>query len=93
MDADDELAKNDKDKVRKLLKNDEADAYFFETLSYIGDRPGIDVVKNINVRFIKNHRGYMFEGAIHEQIVSDIIKKNKNARILPKKLKYIIMVT
>ncbi|WP_202709049.1 glycosyltransferase [Sporosalibacterium faouarense] len=68
MDADDELDQNDKPKVLSLLEDSKADIYFFQTLSYIGKKPGNDLVNNINIRLVRNNMGYRFHGAIHEQI-------------------------
>jgi glycosyltransferase involved in cell wall biosynthesis len=71
MDADDELKREDKDKVIHLVndKNSNVDVYFGETLSYVGETPGSDMYTNLNVRFIKNGKGIKFTGDIHEQIV------------------------
>lgn len=68
MDADDELVREDKQKLLDLLKNADYDVYFMDTLSFVGDRPGNDIVMNINVRLIRNGKGIKFSGAIHEQI-------------------------
>jgi len=87
MDADDELEKEDKFKLLDLLKNADCDAYFFETLSYVGDKPGLDIIMNLNIRLVKNHKGYRFEGAIHEQLASNIIRLNKNAKIKTEKIR------
>lgn len=88
MDADDEFEKEDKDKLFELLKNDDIDAYFLETLSYVGDKPGLDIVMNLNVRLVRNHRGYKFVGAIHEQIASNIVDINSNANIATDKVRF-----
>ncbi|WP_165000463.1 tetratricopeptide repeat-containing glycosyltransferase family 2 protein [Anaerophilus nitritogenes] len=70
MDADDELDKQDKYKIAPLLDHKEIDFYIFETLSYVGNTIGEDTVSNLNIRLIKNHKGYRYEGAIHEQLRS-----------------------
>lgn len=79
MDADDELRSEDKDKVIKLItdSNTKLNAYFGETLSYSGDNPDSNIYSNLNVRFIKNGKGYKFKGDIHEQIVPGIEDINK----------------
>lgn len=71
MDADDELVNEDKDKIIKLInnKNNKLNAYFGETLSYSGDSPDYNIYSNLNIRLIKNGKGYKFVGAIHEQII------------------------
>lgn len=77
MDADDELKREDKDKVIHLVNNKSinVDIYFAETLSYVGDVPGSHIYTNLNVRFIKNGKGFKFTGDIHEQITFN----NKNS--------------
>jgi len=76
MDADDELKREDKDKVIHLVndKSSNIDIFFGETLSYVGETPGSEIYTNINVRFIRNGKGIKFRGDIHEQIVFE----NKN---------------
>lgn len=71
MDADDELVSEDKDKVINLItnKNNKLNAYFGETLSYSGDLKNYNIYSNLNIRFIKNGKGYKFIGDIHEQII------------------------
>ncbi|MCC9294201.1 glycosyltransferase [Clostridium sp. WLY-B-L2] len=72
MDADDEFEKKDSDKLLELVnnKNSQTYVYFLRTLSYSGDRPTFEsVTMNLNVRLIKNGKGYKFVGDIHEQIV------------------------
>lgn len=71
MDADDELRSEDKYKVIKLIndENNKLNAYFGETLSYSGDSSDYNIYSNLNIRFIKNGKGYKFSGDIHEQII------------------------
>ena len=70
MDADDELVKEDKDKVALLINNKEnkLNAYLGETLSYSGEIKNYNIYSNLNIRFIRNGKGYKFIGDIHEQI-------------------------
>lgn len=72
MDADDELDESGKQAVLELVQTGDADAYFFETISYVGETPGADVLKNMNVRLMRNFRGYFFSNPIHEQIYCNI---------------------
>ncbi|MFW2492012.1 glycosyltransferase [Clostridium chromiireducens] len=71
MDADDELRGEDKNKVMKLIndENNKLNAYFGETLSYSGDSSDYNIYSNLNIRFIRNGKGYQFSGDIHEQIM------------------------
>jgi glycosyltransferase involved in cell wall biosynthesis len=82
MDADDEMHPYKPEEIRKLITDTDADAYFFETISYIGDAPGGEVVKNMNIRLIKNHQGYFFSNPIHEQIFGTIMALNPEAKIV-----------
>jgi glycosyltransferase involved in cell wall biosynthesis len=70
MDADDELEQSDKSKLLNLMANKHVDVYFMQTLNYVGNEPGLDAVCSLNVRLIRNYRGYRFEGEIHEQITN-----------------------
>ncbi|MCX7884944.1 MAG: glycosyltransferase [Caloramator sp.] len=80
MDADDEFEREDKDKLINLTKNENVNAYFLQTLSYVGENKGLDIIMNLNIRLIRNKMGYRFNGAIHEQIKpGDIDKDRKDA--------------
>ncbi|MDI6603879.1 MAG: glycosyltransferase [Thermoanaerobacteraceae bacterium] len=83
MDADDELDGKEAYKIKSLLKDVKIDAYLFETISYVGDRPGIDTLSNLNVRIIKNKAEYRFTGAIHEQILMSVLQKGGIVREIP----------
>ncbi|HEX3029914.1 MAG TPA: glycosyltransferase [Clostridia bacterium] len=87
MDADDELDSSQKHEVLGLLKDDSVEAYFFETISYLGDAPGVDIMKNLNARLIRNGRGYYFSNPIHEQIWSNIQRITPSAKIVTKEIK------
>lgn len=87
MDADDELEKTQRQEVLSLADKNEADAYFFLTVSYLGEKPGNEVMNNLNVRLLKNGKGYFFSSPIHEQIYSNIMAINPNALILNKDIK------
>ena len=87
MDADDEMGDCGPDEIRSLMDDPDADAYFFETISYIGDEPGNDIVKSMNLRLLKNNKGYFFINPVHEQIYSVIMARNPKARIISKDIK------
>ncbi len=75
MDADDEFEAADTQKLCELLLRDnEADIYYFQTLSFMGDVPDRSkTISNMNVRLVRNRRGYRFKGDIHEQLVNDSV--------------------
>lgn len=81
MDADDEFEREDKDKLLNLTKNENVNAYFLQTLSYVGENKGLDIIMNLNVRLIRNKTRYRFYGAIHEQIKPNDIDENKKDAI------------
>ncbi|MCT4605588.1 MAG: glycosyltransferase [Marinisporobacter sp.] len=68
MDGDEALCSSDNDRVLSLLNNPEVDLYLFQTLSYLGNKAGEELASNLNVRLIRNHKGYKYQGAIHEQL-------------------------
>ncbi|AOT69322.1 tetratricopeptide repeat-containing glycosyltransferase family 2 protein [Geosporobacter ferrireducens] len=80
MDADEALSSVDKYKILPLLDNEDIDIYLFHTLSYMGSSPGVDTASNLNIRLMRNHKGYQYKGAIHEQICNvnqQLIDKRK----------------
>lgn len=79
MDADDEFVAEDKDNLLALINNTsiKLNAFLGETLSYLGASPNHDIYSNLNIRLIRNRKGYKFKGDIHEQIVPGIEDKNK----------------
>ncbi len=82
MDADDELDASSHRQILELTGKDEAEAYFFKTVSYIGEKPGLDTLNNLNLRLVRNGRGYFFSNPIHEQIYSNILRLNPSAKIV-----------
>lgn len=82
MDADDELEPGGQTAVLELAQESAADAYFFETISYVGERPGADVLKNMNLRLMRNFKSYFFSNAIHEQIYCNIKAVDPAAKIM-----------
>lgn len=84
MDGDEELEKCEPREIRDLMNDTGADAYFFETISYLGDEAGCDVVKNMNIRLFKNRKEYFYYNPIHEQICGSIISVNPAAKFINK---------
>ncbi|WHH58247.1 TPR domain-containing glycosyltransferase [Petroclostridium sp. X23] len=68
MDGDDEFNKEHYDKFIRLVNTSVKDGHFFKTLSFTGEKPGKDIVSNLNLRLLKNNKKYRFAGAIHEQL-------------------------
>jgi glycosyltransferase involved in cell wall biosynthesis len=89
MDADDEMDKASHSTVRELIENsgDDIDAYYGESISYLGAKVGDDTVLNMNLRLVRNGRGYFFSQAVHEQLWSNIYAVNPSAKILEGKIR------
>jgi len=87
MDADDELEKEDREKVLELTHENSAEAYFFRTISFVDSAEGYDEMQNLNIRLIRNKKGYFFSNPIHEQIYMNIKKITPQAKILNKDIR------
>ncbi|NLY43356.1 MAG: glycosyltransferase [Clostridiaceae bacterium] len=72
MDGDDEFDRNDTEKFIQLVNTSQKDGHFFITQSYTGEKPGKDIVSNLNLRLLRNNGKYRFAGAIHEQITTSM---------------------
>ncbi|HEX3018631.1 MAG TPA: glycosyltransferase [Caproicibacter sp.] len=72
MDADDELEPGGIEKIIGLLqKAGKEELFCCKTLCYLGDQPDTgSILINMNIRLIRNNKGYRFSGRIHEQIAS-----------------------
>lgn len=73
LDADDEFCIEDKEKFKELINNylDENCLYFFETLNYCGSFPDSNNISiNLNPRLFKNNYGYIYSGAVHNQLIN-----------------------
>jgi len=87
LDADDEMEQEDIVLLLELIKNNSVEAYFFPTISYVGEERGLDTVINMNLRLYKNNKDYKYTGRIHEQLASNIIKINPKARMESKNVR------
>lgn len=74
LDADEELDRRDQNKLRSLIDNGDpdADAYLFKVFSYFGRKKETEKLWDGRVSLFKNHKGFRFKGAIHEEIVTSI---------------------
>lgn len=76
LDADEEISKEDLEKLKALLSSKKlAEGYFFRLTNIIH---GIEVGEYVVFRFFKNKRKYRFRGKVHEQIANCIQKHNKD---------------
>ncbi|SHE48025.1 Glycosyltransferase involved in cell wall bisynthesis [Caldanaerobius fijiensis DSM 17918] len=86
MDADDELDQEDKQKIRNLL-TDDVEGYFFKTINYVGQNPGVEVALNMNFRLMRNRPEYRFIYPIHEQIAAVIQQIRPGAKLVSTDIK------
>lgn len=76
LDADEEISKEDLEKLKALLSSKKlSEGYFFRLTNIIN---GTEVGEYAVFRFFKNKRKYRFRGKVHEQIANCIQKHNKD---------------
>ncbi|BDG59695.1 glycosyltransferase [Caldinitratiruptor microaerophilus] len=78
LDADEELHPGDRDSIRPLLAG-EAEGYFFTVLSYLGPRPGADVLRDARLCLFRRRPGYRYERRLHEDIAGSILSARPGA--------------
>jgi len=76
LDADEELVRDDVMSLRELLEDDENEGFFFNELSFIGEKEEDGAVVNLAFRLWRNRPEYRFTGAIHEQIIAKVQSRN-----------------
>jgi glycosyltransferase involved in cell wall biosynthesis len=72
LDADEELDNIDVQDFQRLLAVPQVEGYFLTIKSYLG--AGEEIAWDQVVRLFRNKPAYRFEGAIHEQVASSIIR-------------------
>ncbi|MDI6869876.1 MAG: glycosyltransferase [Bacillota bacterium] len=75
LDGDEELVAEDRPALRELLNDTAREGFFLQETNYAGERPGFDQVNFATLRLFRNRPEYRFEGAIHEQILPEILKR------------------
>ncbi|PAB60663.1 hypothetical protein CCE28_03735 [Anaeromicrobium sediminis] len=88
MDADEELSATDREKVLPLLNNSDVDVYVFQTLNYTDNISGIETITNLNIRLIRNHKGYKYKNAIHEQLYKSMDSAEQKKFVIEKIVVY-----
>ncbi len=78
LDADEELVEEDRDKLRDLLHDRINEGFYLSEINFVGEQPGMEAVVNMAFRLFRNRKEYRFTGAIHEQIVACIQRRNPN---------------
>jgi glycosyltransferase involved in cell wall biosynthesis len=79
LDADEELHKEDGEKVKALLSSD-AEGFCFQMINYYGDSAGFNFMRDLVCRLFRNRKEYRFRRPLHEQVADEIAAKaGKNA--------------
>ena len=80
LDADEELAPESAQILRRLVEDDQFDGYFLRIENYLGNENSREMSPDLVFRLFRNRPAYRFRGAIHEQIV-EVILEDKSARL------------
>ncbi len=80
LDADEELAGESREALRRVTGNENVEGYFVKVINYLGNEGWIESCPDLIFRLFRNRPDYRFHGAIHEQIVDVILKRNSQAR-------------
>jgi len=81
LDADEELPLETAQNLRKLALTPDVDAWTFTIISPVSSNEDSQRLRHLNLRMFKNQKEYCFEGKIHEQVKSSILKANDSAVI------------
>jgi len=82
LDADEEIPEETGRILRGLAQEQEVEAYTFSILNFTTKDKDSQKQIGINLRMFKNNPLYTFEGKVHEQIKSSILKANSVAKIV-----------
>lgn len=78
LDGDDEFEKKDSEKLMEIINSEAAaDIYIFNTVCYIGNKPGSDRIMNVNLRLFRNLPEFRYQGRIHESVAA----RSQNAKM------------
>ncbi|WP_245596194.1 glycosyltransferase [Paenibacillus taiwanensis] len=89
LDADEQLDQDTAPLIRDILAVQDADIAVIELINYIGAEPANKDLAFLvrHHRLFRNHRGFRFNGAIHEQLnVYDVLGTSFNVHVLPVKV-------
>lgn len=79
LDADEELHPDDRELLRELIRDRNAEGYLVRMLNLVGGSSAPDVENGISLRLFRLRPEYRFTGALHEQIAENIIKARPGA--------------
>ncbi|MBP3909032.1 MAG: glycosyltransferase [Turicibacter sp.] len=80
LDADEYLRDEDEALFLELLSNENVDSYYIKTLNFTEPNNINSCIVNLNHRLFRNHKGFHYVGAIHEQLISNqsVVSKISN---------------
>ncbi|AEG60644.1 glycosyltransferase [Desulforamulus ruminis] len=79
LDADEELARESRDRLVQYTAEEQVEGYFIKIINYIGKEGWVETCPDLVFRLFRNRPEYRFRGAIHEQMVDVILEKNPQA--------------
>ena len=71
LDADEYLRDEDYELFMTMLDNQQIDSYYIKTLNFTEPNNKQSCMVNLNHRLFRNHKGFHYIGAIHEQLTSN----------------------
>jgi glycosyltransferase involved in cell wall biosynthesis len=75
LDADEELAKESREVLRKTIQDSTVDGYFMKIINVSGDDCNPETSDDMVFRLFRNRPNFRFQGAVHEQICNVIIEQ------------------
>jgi glycosyltransferase involved in cell wall biosynthesis len=82
LDADEELARESKEVLRKVILNSEVDGYFMKIINLSGDDSTPETSADMVFRLFRNKPNFRFRGVVHEQICDVIIERTGQSQFL-----------
>lgn len=80
LDADEEFAGEDAQKLREIVATTDAAGYFFKIINFYNAENRVEQAPDVVFRFFRNHPDHRYEGRVHEQIIPAIMRRNPEAR-------------
>jgi len=78
LDADEALDPGDREKLLQYARHTQFEGFFLRVMNYVGDGSRGTSINPV-LRMFRNDKAHRFEGRIHEQIASSILRANPDA--------------
>ncbi|MCW3489271.1 glycosyltransferase [Dethiobacter alkaliphilus] len=88
VDGDDEFVREDIPQLKKLMLNEKAEGYFFQTISVMGGDRAETEVMHPTMRMFRNRPFYRYQGRIHESVLPSIIEYAGREAILTAEVRF-----